>query len=195
MIALRGRASLPMVGGMKTHRGFTLTEALVTLAILSVLLGVAVPSIAGLFHGLRLQALSADLFQHLLLARSEAIKRNGRVVLCKTADGQACTQEGGWDQGWLLFHDANRSGTREENEPVLERLPPLPAGWRLTANRPLASYVSYGPLGGAKLVPGGFQAGTFTLCRASLEQLEGRQIVLNAGGRPRVQKVWLPSCY
>lgn len=180
---------------MNTHRGFTLTEALVTLAVLSVLLGVAASSVGDLFHGLRLQALSADLFQQLLLARSEAIKRNGRVVLCKTADGQTCTSEGPWEQGWLLFHDQNRSGTREEGEPVLERLPPLPAGWRLSANRPLASYVSYGPLGGAKLVPGGFQAGTFTLCRMSADRLEGRQIVLNAGGRPRVQKVWLESCY
>lgn len=183
-----------MVAGMNTHRGYTLTEALVTLAVLSVLLGVAASSMGDLFHGLRLQALSGDVFQQLLLARSEAIKRNGRVVLCKSADGEACTQEGRWDQGWLLFHDANRSGAREENELVLERLQPLPAGWRLTANRPLASYVSYGPLGGAKLVPGGFQAGTFTLCRLSADRQEARQIVINAGGRPRVQKVWLDAC-
>lgn len=180
---------------MKRLRGFTLTEAMVTLAILSLLLGVAATSLADLAHGLRLQALSADLFQQLLLARSEAIKRNGRVVLCKSADGQACTREGGWHQGWLLFHDANHSGSREEDEPVLERLPPLPAGWRLTANQPLASYVAYGPLGGARLVPGGFQAGTFTLCRSSADALEGRQIIINAGGRPRVQKVRLASCY
>lgn len=182
-------------GARRAAAGFTLIELLVGVAILAVLAALAAPSFNEAILSNRLASYANTFVASAQLARSEAIKRNGRVVLCKTADGQACTQEGGWDQGWLLFHDANRSGTREENEPVLERLPPLPAGWRLTANRPLASYVSYGPLGGAKLVPGGFQAGTFTLCRASLEQLEGRQIVLNAGGRPRVQKVWLPSCY
>lgn len=180
---------------MQTQRGFTLTETLATLAVLGVLLGVAVTTVADVLHGMRLQAVTGDVFYQLLLARSEAIKRNGRVVLCKSVDGQSCTTEARWEQGWVLFHDANNSGTREPAEPVLQRLQALPAGWRLQANGPLADYVSYGPLGAARLVPGGFQAGTFTVCRTSADTLEARQIVINAGGRPRVQKVWLDHCY
>ena len=177
------------------QRGFTLTESLVTLAVLGVLLGLAVTTVADLLHGLRLQAVTGDVFQHLMLARSEAIKRNGRVVLCKSRDGEACASDGPWEQGWLLFHDINNSGTRERTEPVLQRLHGLPPGWRLNANAPLANYVSYGPLGATRLVPGGFQAGTFTVCRTSTDTLEARQIIINAGGRPRVQKVWLDQCY
>lgn len=180
---------------MRTHRGFTLTEALITLAVLGLLLGVAVSTVAEVLHGLRLQAVSGDVFHHLMLARSEAIKRNGRVVLCKSVDGLTCTEQARWEQGWLLFHDVNNSGSREPREPVLQRLPALPAGWRLNANGPLANYVSYGPFGAARMVPGGFQAGTFTVCRTSTDTLEARQIVINAGGRPRVQKVWLDQCY
>ena len=45
--------------------------------------------------------------------------------------------------------------------------------------------------GATKLVGGGFQAGTLTLCRQSGRAGEGRQIILNAVGRPRVQKVAL----
>ena len=181
-----------------THRphGFSLVESVVTLAIAGSLVALGASSLADLFHGLRLQALSGNLFQQVLLARSEAIKRNGRVVLCKSPDGYACADDGAWEQGWILFQDRNNSGSRESAEPVLERLHALPPGWRLTANTPVGRYVSYGPTGGARMAQSGaFQAGTFTLCRASTERTEARQIIINAGGRPRVQKVWLDHCY
>jgi type IV fimbrial biogenesis protein FimT len=178
------------------HRGFSLVESLVTLALVGALLALGASSLSDLFHGLRLQALSGDLFQQLLLARSEAIKRNGRVVLCKSPDGAGCAADGAWEQGWILFQDRNNSGARDDGEPVLQRLNALPPGWRLTANAPVGRYVSYGPMGGARMASSGaFQAGTFTLCRASTERTEARQIIINAGGRPRVQKVWLDDCY
>ena len=109
-----------------------------------------------LMHGLRLAGVSSDVMQQLFLARSEAIKRNGRVVLCKSADGEACADGGGWEQGWILFADTNRNGHRDPAEPVIQRLMPLPPQYRLTANNPLARYVSYGPLGGTMLVSGAF---------------------------------------
>jgi type IV fimbrial biogenesis protein FimT len=43
-------------------------------------------------------------------------------------------------------------------------------------------------------VSGAFQAGTFTVCRQSAAAVQGRRIIINAGGRPRVQKVNLESC-
>jgi type IV fimbrial biogenesis protein FimT len=179
------------------HRqgGFNLTECVVTLALASSLLGMAASSVGDLLHGLRLQAVSTDVLEQLLLARSEAIKRNARVALCKSTDGRTCAASGGWEQGWILFHDRNNSGTREPQEALLQQLPRLPPGWRLVANSPLARYVSYGPLGATQMTSGAFQAGTFTVCRTSADAGEARQIVVNAGGRPRVQKVWLPSCY
>jgi type IV fimbrial biogenesis protein FimT len=175
-------------------RGFTLVEVLVTLSVLGVLVALGAPSFADLLGELRLQAVTTDLLQQLMLARSEAIKRNARVVLCKSADGERCTEDGPWEQGWIVFHDANNSGTREPREPVLQRLPPLPAGWRLSGNGPVTHYVSYDAMGGARLVSGAFQAGTFTVCRQSAAAVQGRRIIINAGGRPRVQKVSLESC-
>lgn len=177
-----------------TQRGFTLTETLVTLSVLGGLLAMAVTSIGDLIHDLRLAGVSNDVLQQLYLARSEAIKRNTRVVLCKSANGDACAEEGGWEQGWILFQDANNNGQRDPNEPVLQRLLPLPPQYRLTSNSPLARYVSYNALGSSVTTTGAFQAGTFTLCRIAAGPGEGRQIIINAGGRPRVQKVQLESC-
>lgn len=176
------------------QRGFTLTESLVTLAVVGSLTTVGITTIGDIVQGIRLQNVSGDVFEQLLLARSEAIKRNGRVALCISADGEHCTSAGGWQQGWILFHDANNNGQRDTREPVLERLQPLPPDFRLSANGPLGRYVSYDAMGGTRMTSGAFQAGTFTVCRSSASAVEGRQIVINAMGRPRVQKVQLDRC-
>jgi type IV fimbrial biogenesis protein FimT len=175
-------------------RGFTLVEAVVTLAVLGTLVATGVSTVGELVDGMRLSTLSNDVLQQLHLARSEAIKRNTRVALCKSADGDSCAAGGPWDQGWMMFQDRNNNGSREEGEPLVQQVRALPPGWRLAANNPLLRYVSYGPVGDARMTSGAFQAGTFTLCRISAEAVEGRQIVINAGGRPRVQKVQLASC-
>ena len=181
---------------MKTNpaRGFTLTESVVTLAIASTLLSVGITTVGEVVRGLQLGGVSNDVLLQLQLARSEAIKRNGRMVLCKSADGVECSAGGGWEQGWILFQDRNNTGRREPEEDVMQRLEPLPPQFLLKANNPLARYVSYGPLGRSLLSSGAFQAGTFTLCRASAGPTEGRQIIVNSGGRPRSQKVQLESC-
>jgi type IV fimbrial biogenesis protein FimT len=179
----------------RRQRGFTLTESLVVLGILGTVLALVGGSLGEIIHSVRLQAHAGDVLQQLMLARSEAIKRNGRVALCKSADGGSCAQGGSWEQGWILFQDSNNSGTREPHEPLLQQLRRLPPGWRISGNGPVARYVSYGPFGGTQLASGAFQAGTFTVCRTSTDKAEARQIIVNAGGRPRMQKVWLDHCF
>ena len=174
--------------------GFSLTECVVTLAVLSTLAGMGISAMGEIVQGVRLQTVTGQVFHPLLLARSEAIKRNTRVALCKSADGATCTEDGGWEQGWIVFQDANNSGTREPQEPVLQSLQRVPADFRVRANDPVGDYVSYGPMGGARLTSGAFQAGTFTVCRLSSGRVEGRKIIINAGGRPRVEKVWMDVC-
>jgi type IV fimbrial biogenesis protein FimT len=174
--------------------GFTLIELLVVLAIASVLAGVAVPSFRALLDSIRLTSASNDLFSSLLLARGEAVKRNGRVALCKSGDGVTCAATGGWEQGWLVFHDMNNDGQHDESEEVLQRAQSLSSGLRLRGNMNVARYISYTPGGTAKLVSGAFQAGTITMCNASSGRGAARQIVLSAAGRPRVQRATVESC-
>ena len=176
-------------------RGFSLFETVIVLAVVGTLFAVSAGPLAQTFHGMRLQAFTADLLHPLMRARNHALKGSMPVTVCKSADGNACAAAGNWEQGWILFEDGNRNGTREPNERVLQQVQGLPAGWRIQASAPIARYVSYGPLGVTQLASGAFQAGTFTVCRVSLARAEARQVVLNAGGRPRVQKIWLDSCY
>lgn len=178
----------------RRQTGLTLIELLVVLAIVSVLVGAAVPSFRGLIRSTQLRSATDDLFSSLLLARSEAAKRRSRVALCKSADGATCTAKGGWEQGWIVFHDANNDGQRDKVEPLVQRVDRLATDMRLSGNLNVAKYISYSPTGETKLASGAFQAGTITLCNASSGGEDARQIVLNSVGRPRVQKVRVASC-
>ena len=179
---------------MARARGFTLVELLFTVCIAAVLIGIAAPPLAAAADGMRLSAAANTFLAQLHLARSEAIKRNGPVAICKSADGESCSSSGGWEQGWIVFHDVNNDGLRQAGERRIERFAALPAGLRLVGNFSVAEYVSFAPNGATRMISGAFQAGTLTVCRASTEAAEARQIVINAIGRPRVQKVRLANC-
>lgn len=174
--------------------GTTLVEMMVVVVIAAILLSMAAPSFHGLISSMRLRAVAELFVAHLNFARSEAIKRNARVVLCKSTDGKQCAATGRWDQGWIVFHDANDNAQTDVDEPVLLQQPALHASIRFSGNTNVAKYVSYTPDGGANLVSGGFQAGTFTLCTRSDVPMGATQIFISRAGQARVAKTSLDSC-
>jgi type IV fimbrial biogenesis protein FimT len=114
--------------------------------------------------------------------------------VCKSVEGTSCTASGGWEQGWIVFHDVNNNGLREADEQVVERIGPMPSHVRVLGNLNVAKYLSYAPTGETKLASGAFQAGTVTVCNVSSKPDTARQIVISASGRPRVQRAQLASC-
>lgn len=75
-------------------RGFSMIELMVVVAVAAVLAAVATPSFKEFILGQRVKNAAFDLASNLLLARSEAIKRNTDVTLAP-ADISA-----GWVGGW-----------------------------------------------------------------------------------------------
>lgn len=186
----RPRLGLPPAG---RHAGFTLVELMVTLAIAAVLMVLAVPNLNDATLNGKLRSQANAFLATLHLARSEAIKRNGRVVVCKSADGETSAAgdgSGGWDQGWMVFHDRNNNGVRDNDEDIIERHQPLAFGFSLTGNANIDDYISFNPSGASMLTSGAFQSGTLTLCR-SVPTLAGRwrKIVVSAAGRARIEAV------
>lgn len=174
--------------------GVTLIELMVVLSIAAILLGIGIPAFAALIHTSRLSSLTNELISSLHLARSEAIKRNARAVLCPSADGSSCEASGGWHQGWLVFHDANNNAVLDEEESVIHARPALPDGFRVTGNGPVSRYIAYTPTGATKLISGAFQAGRLTLCNDAESARTARQIIISSTGRPRSVGIELASC-
>lgn len=168
-----------------SSRGFTLLEAMFALALLSLLLGVAIPAARQMMHGQQLRQASIDLGMALILARQASIMRRQPVVL-DNVDGE-------WSSGWRVFVDLNGNGALDSVEPVLKRGDRIAAGVRITGNSPVSRYVRYTPTGRAKLQSGAFQAGTITLCHRDGQQAV-RKLVLSATGRLRTLKEAAGTC-
>jgi type IV fimbrial biogenesis protein FimT len=174
--------------------GYSLVELLVVLTLAGILLSIAVPSMTGMINTQRSMSLGNAFLAGLNLARNEAIKRNARTVLCKSADGLSCTTRGGWQQGWILFHDVNKNARLDAGEQVIQLQGAGSQGLSLTGNTNVANYVSYSSSGSAKLISGAFQAGTFSLCLDPVVVGDVRQIVLSSTGRTRSKKGLASDC-
>ena len=75
-------------------RGFTLIELLITIAILGILLGIAAPSFNEAILSNRLAGYANTFVAGASVARSEAIKRNFSITMCRSADGATCATSG-----------------------------------------------------------------------------------------------------
>lgn len=174
----------------QNQQGITLIELLVAMSILTILLAVGVPSFSQFTANSRLESYANTLFSHMSLARSEAVKRNARVVVCKSSDNSTCAGSGDWSQGWIVFVDLNNDASVAGDEQIITTMPALAAGYSFTGNANISSYISYDNQGIPKLIGGGFQAGTFTLCPATpAPSGNGRSVILSSSGRLRIAKI------
>lgn len=170
------------------QRGFTLLETLVVVFILGVVLAIAIPNYTSTVNSGRLTGTANDLLAAVKLARSEAIRRNQRVVMCPTADGAACG--GTWSQGWLVFEDLNRDGNVSTGEEVINTGVPAPQTQILpSASVTGTQRVQFGADGFARTAAGGLLNATFAVCRpVSLPNENVRDVVLTSGSRVSVTR-------
>ena len=89
----------------RTQRGFTLIELMVVVTIAAVLLGLGIPSFREFMAGQQVKNTAFDFAASLLLARSEAVKRNGAVSVIH---GGAA-----WSEGWTVDAGGATLSTKE----------------------------------------------------------------------------------
>lgn len=164
----------------KSHysKGFTLIEALVVVAVVGVLLGLAAPPLGNFLQEMQARQNTNDLLGSLLLARSEAVTRNGVVTMCmvQATAPNACDADGAWHDGWMSFHDLDADGSRDPGEEIIDSHGSLD-DTSVVSTLNFATHLSYLPSGGISS-PGGFN-----VCVGGSS---ARSIVLNAAGRPRL---------
>lgn len=85
-------------------------EMMVTVAVAAILVGIGMPAFSSFIRDQKVKTASFDLSAALILARSEAIKRNGNVVVEAAA--------GGWQDGWTIKAGTTVLGTKEAFEGI-----------------------------------------------------------------------------
>lgn len=167
-------------------------ELLITMVIAAVLFGIAIPQMGTLIKNSRITTQINDLMADLNLARSEAIKRNTNVVVCKsnnpTVTPPSCNTTGTdpWQSGRLVFVDVDGSNTytTAANDVLLRITEPLSGGNSLTPNgAPVENFVSYSRTG----LPASALTGApyFALCDDRGVNF-ARGMLFETTGRPKI---------
>lgn len=96
--------------------GFTLVEALVTMAITALLLTAGLPSFSDLLERQRVSATTHLIGSYIASARTHAVTGREQVVLCPGSVDAGCRTDRDWSGGWILFRDPD--GNRQPDAPL-----------------------------------------------------------------------------
>src|SRR5258705_6996952 len=98
--------------GFRLCAGYTAIELMVVVFIAGILATLAFPSFVESVRNGRLDTHGELLRADLLIARREAIKLNGRVLVCPagTSAGICGTDYSKWAGGWVVCYDLNADG-------------------------------------------------------------------------------------
>jgi len=107
-------------------RGFTVIELMVTVGVVSILLAIAVPSISSMVKNNRLTTQLNMVMADVHLARSEAVKRGVRVIMCRSANPNLNTptcsgSAQDWTTGYLMFTAEDGNNTYQAGTDTLIR--------------------------------------------------------------------------
>lgn len=185
-------------------RGFTILELMITVAVLSILVGVGIPSFQDMMRRNRLAAQTNQLIGTLAFARSEAVKRGVRVTVCPANDAQdACSDDGSWARnGMIIFTDnigevgevtmgeEEDEDDPESNDVILQRFPAAAAQSIDIRNpRILISYMQNGNL---DLPPG--EDSRFIVAPENCKDPNGARLVqVIAAGRASARPAACPA--
>lgn len=121
-----------MLRPRQSHRGFTLIEVLVVMAIMTILSVMAAPVVTDMAARHKVDMLRAELMQSLQEARWEAVARGNVVTLTRlTGCATPLIDATDWSCGWITFVDMDGDRLEEPGDLRLQVVT-VPAGVRLT---------------------------------------------------------------
>jgi type IV fimbrial biogenesis protein FimT len=179
------------------ERGFTIPELMITLGIVAIVLSTAVPSISTTIKNSRLSTHLNSVVGDIHFARSEAVKRDVRVILCHSMNPNATEPSCGgstqvWTSGYIIFADDGNNTNNVYNagtDTLLRRGQEAAAGVNMRTNDTWNNNLELNPNGSTN------EGGTayMSICDDRGKEY-GKQIMVALNGIPKMYSSNIPSC-
>lgn len=167
----------------RRRAGYSLTELLLTLALIALLLSLPMPDLREWRSARQSEDLMRELLTAIELARASAVDHNLMVTFCPSPDGLRC-QGSRWGDGGIIFLDADANRRLDGKDRLLLRLEPMSGAGTL-------KFRSFGNRQFLQMTPRGFtnyQNGNFTWCPPDGDARKARQIIVSLSGRSRMAR-------
>jgi len=84
--------------------GFTFIELMIVMTMVAVMAAIALPNIGQFIANNRLKSQMYSMLESINIARSEAVKRKVKTVMCRTTNFTACGGTANtWTTGWIVY--------------------------------------------------------------------------------------------
>ena len=171
------------------HRGFTLPEIMITAGIVAIILSMAVPGITSMIRDNELVVQLNSVVADIHFARSEASKRDVRVIMCRSNYPMATSPTCGgsdynWSTGYIIFADSGNYANNVYNagaDVLLRRGMPSDDDVRMRTNTNWNRNLEFNPDGSTN--EGGIAVMSFCDDRGSNY---GKQIQVTQNGIPKL---------
>jgi type IV fimbrial biogenesis protein FimT len=174
---------------------------IITLGVAAIILTTAIPGVSTTIKDNRLATRVNDVITDIHFARSEAAKRDVRVILCRSKNPNAstpvCSIDSGteytWTWGYLIFADNGTAANSVYNagsDVLLLRGQPSPSGVTMCTSSAWNKNLEFNPNGstheGAVAI--------MSICDDRGKD-DGRQIVVSLSGIPKMYSDNISTCY
>ena len=181
------------------NRGFTVPEILISLGIIAIMLSLAVPGVSSTIKENRLAGTLNSVVTDIHFARSEAVKRDVRVIMCRSKNPNlnvpTCSgDEKTWTTGYIIFaDDGNYVNNTFDNgtDILLRRGQEATSGVSMRTNWTMNNNLEFNPNGTTNEAGG---TAMMAICDDRGTD-RGRSITIAPTGIPKMKATNIDTCF